>query len=132
MIGLIPTQFTAARQKTTEMVTRPTIFCEGVRPSERLWATDSMSSRRPSEPVTSMARTAQTRSGVHSAMSAQVTTTPSRMMTPPIVGVPCLTRWRLGPSARICCPIFSCLMSLMKGGIARTVMRAEIPMERNT
>ena len=28
------------------------------------------------------------------------------MMTPPIVGVPCFTRWLSGPSARTCWPMW--------------------------
>ena len=35
IVGAIPTQLTASRQKDTEMTMRPSIFCDGVRPSER-------------------------------------------------------------------------------------------------
>ena len=123
---------TATRQNVTEMRMRPAIFWGGVRPRERLWATDSMSSRRPSEPVTSMATRARTRSGVHLARRAQVSTMPSRMTTPPMVGVPCLMRWRWGPSALTCWPRCSCFISLMKGGMSRQVMAAETKTARKT
>ena len=103
-VGATPQTLTATRQNDTEMRISPAIFWEGVSPSERPCATLSMSSSSPSEPVTSVAATASTSPGVHSAMRAQETSTPSRMTTPPIVGVPCLTRWRWGPSARICWP----------------------------
>ena len=132
MTASMPTQLTAARQNATEIVMRPAIFCDGVRPSERLWATDSMSSSRPREPVASVASTATMRSGVHLARSATVSTTPARMMTPPMVGVPCLTRWLCGPSARICWPMPSFLSSRMKGGMARPVTMAATAMAMNT
>ena len=45
----------------------------------------------------------------------------SRMTTPPMVGVPCLTRWPSGPSARTCWPISRWRSSLMKPGITATV-----------
>lgn len=50
-LGVTPQKLTASTQNATEIRMRPAIFCEGVRPSERLCATLSMSSRRPSEPV---------------------------------------------------------------------------------
>ena len=123
---------TATRQKVTEIRTRPTIFCRGVRPSERLCATLSMSSSRPSEPVAKVAAMARTRSVVHLAWMTQVTSTASRKTTPPMVGVPCLTRWRCGPSARICWPTPSCFMSLMKNGMSTSTMNAAMATLRNT
>ena len=128
----MPQTLTATRQNATEMTTSPAIFWEGVRPSERPWATDSMSSSRPSEPVTSVTTTASTSAGVHWATSPQATSTPTRMMMPPIVGVPCFTRWRCGPSARICWPTPSWRMSRMKSGMSAQVTRAAMPMARNT
>ena len=70
-----------------------------------------------------VATTHRIMSGVHWAKSTQVTSTPARMMTPPIVGVPCFTRCVCGPSARTCWPMPSLRMSLMKGGMSRAVMR---------
>ena len=84
--------FTAARQKTTQIKKRPIIFWEGVRPKDRLWATDSMSSIRPNEPVISMAMRARIKSGVKGAMMRQETRTAISMTAPPMVGVPCLMR----------------------------------------
>ena len=109
---------------------RPAIFCDGVRPRERLWATLSMSSSRPSEPVASVASMASTRPGVHFAWIRQVTNIPRRMITPPMVGVPCLTRWRCGPSALTCWPTPSWRIILMKNGMIAPVMRAAMPMDR--
>ena len=79
-----------------------------------------------------MASMAQMRSGVHGDMMAQVTTTASSMTTPPMVGVPCFTRWRLGPSALTCWPIFSCFMRRMKKGMRTMTTIAARPAERNT
>ena len=92
MVGATPHRFTATRQKTTHTTVRPTIFCEGVRPSERLCATDSMSSRRPRAPVASIAKSARKSMGDQGAMRSVVTTTPRSITMPPMVGVPCFTR----------------------------------------
>ena len=50
----------------------------------------------------------------------------SRMTTPPMVGVPCLTRWPSGPSARTCWPISRWRSSLMNAGITATVSAMEM------
>ncbi len=44
------------------------------------------------------------------------TITESRMISPPIVGVPSLTRWVPGPSLLSCCPICLFLRNLMMTG----------------
>lgn len=49
-----------------------------------------------------------------------------------MVGVPCLMRWRWGPSALTCWPRCSCFISLMKGGMSRQVMAAETKTARKT
>ena len=130
--GGIPTQFTAARQKVTEITTSPAIFCAGVRPRERLCATDSMSSKRPSAPVASMATMAQTSSGDHGTITRQVRNTPRSITAPPMVGVPCFTRWRCGPSARICWPMPPLFIMRMNAGMAMPTSNAAIKTAKNT
>lgn len=56
----------------------------------------------------------------------------SRMTMPPIVGVPCLTRWPWGPSARTCCPIWRTLSNLMKNGMTIMVSAIDMMKARKT
>ena len=49
-----------------------------------------------------------------------------------MVGVPCFTRWRCGPSARICWPTPSLLMNLMNTGIRTSTMTAANAMAMKT
>ena len=102
--GATPPRLTPTRQKATEMTPSPSIFWRGVSPRERPCATLSMSSRSPMAAAARVARTAMTRSMVQEACRAQVSTVPTRMTAPPIVGVPCFCRWRCGPSALTCWP----------------------------
>ena len=111
---------------------RPTIFCEGVRPSERPWLTLSTSSSRPSRPVATVAQTQRMRSGVQLANRTQVASAPRSITTPPMVGVPCFTRCVWGPSARTCWPMPSLRMSLMNGFRKMAVMMPATNTATNT
>ena len=110
----------------------PAIFWEGVRPSERPWLTDSTSSRRPSRPVPTVAQTHRMRSGVQRASRTVVSRSPTSMMTPPMVGVPCFTRWVCGPSARTCWPMPSLRMTRMNAGMSTAVRRPATNTATNT
>ena len=55
-------------------------------------------------------------SAVGRASSRNTTTTTNRMSTPPIVGVPCFTRWPCGPSARTCWPTLRTFRSRIQNG----------------
>ena len=50
----------------------------------------------------------------------------SRMMSPPIVGVPRFPWWEAGPSARITCPIFRALSRAMMGGPTTKASRSAV------
>ena len=52
---------------------------------------------------------------------------PMMNISPPMVGVPCLIRWRLGPSARTCWPMPSTLSSLIHHGMSSSAMAAAMP-----
>ena len=54
--------------------------------------------------------------GAPTEASKVTTTTAMSMMTPPIVGVPCFTRWLWGPSARTCWPMWLVLQKADPGG----------------
>ena len=106
-VGATSSRFTAARTNTPAMRNCPTSFALGVRPSERSWATFEASSTRPRSPVASVAPKSSHSSavGAFTEATSVKTITATSMMTPPIVGVPCFTRWLWGPSARTCWPI---------------------------
>ena len=90
-VGSCP-QLTTSRPKITETVPCQKSLASGRRPSERSWLTFDQSSMKPRIPHASIARSARmlSRVGVPSMRNVAVTT--NRMSTPPIVGVPCLTR----------------------------------------
>ena len=54
------------------------------------------------------------------------------MMTPPMVGVPCFTRWLSGPSARTCWPIWLDLRNLIHNGVSTMVTTMANTTARNT
>src|SRR5450759_1239202 len=59
----------------------------------------------PRMPQDSMTPTARIVGRSNRPMVKKTAVTTSRMSTPPMVGVPCLTRCPCGPSARTCCPM---------------------------
>ena len=65
-------------------------------------------------------------------MIRQVKQTASRMITPPMVGVPALTRCDWGPSARICCPMPSFLRKRIHKGMMSPAIIADMKMARKT
>ena len=58
--------------------------------------------------------------------------TETSMMTPPMVGVPCFTKWLSGPSARTCWPIWLDLRNLIHAGISTMVTAMATTMATNT
>ena len=90
--GATPQRLTASTVKTTQISVSPIILACGVSPSERPCVTLVRSSMRPKAPVATVATSTSTRRVVTRPTSRQVMTTAMRMITPPMVGVPCLTR----------------------------------------
>ena len=72
---------------------------------------------KPMQPIQRMESIATTTkrlvSGAHSSVGTMVA---SRMMRPPIVGVPRLLWWLAGPSARMTCPTFRARSRRITGG----------------
>ena len=131
-VGSMPRKFTATRQKTVAMRNCPISFAFGVSPSERSFTTFSPSSARPRAPASTVAMTRANVSGEGEPMSSTVTTTAISMISPPIVGVPCFTRWLSGPSARTCWPIWYERSARMNAGMRAIVITMESTTARNT
>ena len=131
-VGATSSQFTATNANTVAMANCPTSLALGVRPNERSWMTFELSSMKPSTPVSTMATTNDQVSGVRYPTSKMAMTMATSMMMPPIVGVPCFTRWVCGPSARTCWPIWLDFRKRIHGGISTMVSTMPITMARNT
>ena len=86
-------KFTTTRVNTANVENWPISLPFGVRPNERSWMTFDASSNRPRAPMASVATSAAMNSGDGSATRSAVSTIATIMMTPPMVGVPCFTRW---------------------------------------
>ncbi len=97
-----PPQLTTSRPNTTATTPCQNSLARGRRPSERSCETFDQSSMKPSRPQASIAPSASRLSRVVRPSTRNVAVTTSRIRTPPMVGVPCLTRWPCGPSARTC------------------------------
>ena len=104
--GWMPRQLTATSTKAVAMANWPTSFILGVSPSERSLTTFDASSTSPRSPVRTVAPKSTNVSGVGLPTRSAQATTATSMMTPPMVGVPCFTRWLSGPSARTCWPMW--------------------------
>ena len=131
-VGCMPSQFTATSTNAVAMATCPTIFAFGVRPSERSFTTFDASSTRPSRPVSTVAASSTNVSGVGMPTNSATAMTAISMMTPPMVGVPCFTRWLSGPSARTCWPIWLDLRNLIHSGVSTMVTTMANTTARNT
>ena len=125
-------KFTTTRVNTANVENWPISLPFGVRPSERSCITFEASSNSPSAAMANVATSAAISSKDGSATSSTVATMATIMTTPPIVGVPCFTRWLCGPSARTCCPIWVRVSSLIHAGISTMVMAAASTKPRNT
>ena len=130
-VGSIPKQFTASRQKTTDMAVRASIFWCGNRPSERSFATLEMSSTKPSRPVSSVAPKTSRRRALGMPTRKMEAVIMSKITMPPIVGVPCFTRWPCGPSARTCWPIWRTFSRRIHSGITTMVSAMEMMNAKN-
>ena len=71
-------------------------------------------------------------SGVGWPTTSAVRITETSMMTPPMVGVPCFTKWLSGPSARTCWPIWLDLRNLIHAGMSTMVTAMATTMATNT
>ena len=71
-------------------------------------------------------------SGVGWPTTSAVRMTAISMMTPPMVGVPCFTRWLSGPSARTCWPIWLDFRNLIHAGMSAMVSTMATTMPTNT
>ena len=131
-VGAMPTRLTASRQNRVDTRNWPTSLALGVSPSERSWTTFDASSIRPSAPAMSVAPASRNVSCEGPATSTMVIATATSMMTPPMVGVPCLTRWLCGPSARTCCPMWLERSMRIHSGMKAIVSAAAMTMARNT
>ena len=131
-MGEMPTRLTASRQKAVDTANCPTSFALGVRPSERSWMTFDASSMRPSSPAMSVAPDRRNVSGDGPARRTMVMATAISMITPPMVGVPCLTRWLCGPSARTCWPIWLERNERIHSGMIAMVSAAAMTTARKT
>ena len=123
---------TATRPNTVEMTNWPTSFAFGVRPRLRSFTTFSASSIRPRQPVSTVAMSSANVSGVGWPTTSAVRMTAISMMTPPMVGVPCFTRWLSGPSARTCWPIWLDFRNLIHAGMSAMVSTMATTMPTNT
>ena len=123
-VGLIPSRFTATSTKTAAMRNWPISFALGVSPSDRSWATFEASSMSPRMPVATVApsRSHSSAVGAPTEASKVKTMTAMSMMTPPIVGVPCFTRWLWGPSARTCWPMWLVFRKRIQAGMSTMVI----------
>ena len=112
----------------------PISFALGVSPSDRSWATFEASSMSPRIPVATVApsRSHSSAVGAPTEASKVKTMTAMSMMTPPIVGVPCFTRWLWGPSARTCWPIWLDFRNLIHTGMSTIVTTMAATMAKNT
>ncbi len=131
-VGATPSQFTATSVNTVAMANWPTSFAFGVRPSERSFTTFDASSTRPSRPVSTVAANSTNVSGVGMPMTSAVAMTATSMMTPPMVGVPCFTRWLSGPSARTCWPMWLDFRNVIHRGVSTIVTTMAATTARNT
>ena len=132
MVGATPSQFTTASTNAVEMRNCPMSFAFGVRPSERSFATFEASSMSPSTPVRMIASMMKVVSSSGAASKNTVIAIATSMTTPPMVGVPCFTRWLSGPSARTCCPIRCFFNPLIQNGMSTIVTSAPKNTARNT
>ena len=123
---------TATRPNTVAMTNWPTSLAFGVRPRLRSLTTFSASSIRPRQPVRTVAMSSANVSGVGWPTTSAVRMTETSMMTPPMVGVPCFTKWLSGPSARTCWPIWLDLRNLIHAGISTMVTAMATTMATNT
>ena len=130
--GAIPSQFTATSENAVAMANCPTSFIFGVRPSERSLTTFDASSTSPRSPVSTVAAKSTNVSGVGLPTKSTHTTTAASMMTPPMVGVPCFTRWLSGPSARTCWPMWLERRKRIHTGMSAMVTTMASTTARNT
>ena len=102
-------------------------FAFGVSPRERSWATFEASSMKPSTPVATVAPKSSHSSTVGAPTDAKSVKamTATSMMTPPMVGVPCFTKWLWGPSARTCWPIWLVRRKRIHAGMSTMVNTME-------
>src|SRR5690606_27402645 len=94
-------------------------------PSGRFNATMMKSSARPIAANPRVTKRAHATSRVLGAKRSVDNEAPSRIIMPPIVGVPAFLRWVEGPSCLIDCPIFKEVnTSIAFGPITRTIAKA--------
>ena len=94
--------------------------------------TFSASSNRPKAAVHSVARSAATKPHEGGTTKSTVITMAMSMMTPPMVGVPCFTKWLCGPSARTCWPICVRVSRRIQAGMSAMVKAVATMKPRNT
>jgi hypothetical protein len=86
------------------MRARSTSFQRPGRPSERRCVSFVQSSTKPIAAQAIVTKKAVNASSVRSEKTRKGTNIAAMISSPPIVGVPCLTTWPVGPSSRMCWP----------------------------
>ena len=130
--GDTPRTLTAKRQKAIAMRNWKMSFMGGVRPKDWCLSTLDASSTKPRAPVSRVAARRSHCSQDPWPTSTTEMATPTNMMRPPMVGVPCLTRWVAGPSSRTSWPMWSRFKMRMKPGMKAMVAAAATTMARKS
>src|ERR671924_186727 len=94
----------AANATPTVISARRISFHRALRPSERLWVSLMKSSRKPIAPHARVTKSTVSAGTLYLLTARNAIVAVTSMSRPPMVGVPCLSTCRSGPSSRMCWP----------------------------